>query len=104
MGLMTMGFSEVGMRALAKKCRICNHQLSLHKGADASTPQPGVSFTQRAASPIASASASSARAGATPRVTSGPPAGWYPDPQGAAPYRWWNGQDWTEHTTATPPQ
>jgi hypothetical protein len=29
-----------------------------------------------------------------------PPAGWYPDPYGAPHERWWDGQEWTEHTTA----
>lgn len=27
-----------------------------------------------------------------------PAPGWYPDPGGAAPYRWWNGQAWTAAT------
>lgn len=26
-----------------------------------------------------------------------PPAGWFPDPLGQAPYRWWDGSQWTEH-------
>jgi hypothetical protein len=29
-----------------------------------------------------------------------PPAGWYPDPYGAPFDRWWDGQQWTEHTNA----
>jgi hypothetical protein len=29
-----------------------------------------------------------------------PPAGWYPDPYGAPHERWWDGQEWTEHTNA----
>ena len=28
-----------------------------------------------------------------------PPAGWYPDPYGAPYERWWDGAQWTEHTT-----
>ncbi|HVS68541.1 MAG TPA: DUF2510 domain-containing protein [Mycobacteriales bacterium] len=28
-----------------------------------------------------------------------PAPGWYPDPGGAAPYRWWNGQAWTTATS-----
>lgn len=27
----------------------------------------------------------------------GPPAGWYADPHGQAPQRWWDGARWTEH-------
>ena len=27
------------------------------------------------------------------------PVGWHPDPWGQAPYRWWDGTRWTEHTT-----
>jgi membrane protease YdiL (CAAX protease family) len=29
------------------------------------------------------------------RVVASPPPGWYPDPWGASPARWWNGQEWT---------
>lgn len=32
-----------------------------------------------------------------------PAPGWYPDPGGAAPYRWWNGQAWTTATSAGAP-
>jgi len=35
-----------------------------------------------------------------------PPPGWYPDPAGRAPFRYWDGTRWTEHTqqgTAPPP-
>lgn len=28
------------------------------------------------------------------------PAGWYPDPSGQWPFRWWDGASWTEHTSA----
>jgi len=31
-------------------------------------------------------------------ATGGPAAGWYPDPQGQAGLRWWDGGRWTEHT------
>jgi hypothetical protein len=32
------------------------------------------------------------------QAPAGPPAGWYPDPQGLAPVRWWDGGQWTDHT------
>jgi hypothetical protein len=33
----------------------------------------------------------------------GPPAGWYPDPGGAATQRWWDGSGWTDHVQALAP-
>ncbi len=33
----------------------------------------------------------------TPPTPASPPAGWFPDPLGAAAYRWWDGSRWTEH-------
>lgn len=30
--------------------------------------------------------------------TTNPPPGWYPDPSGQAPFRYWDGARWTEHT------
>ncbi len=39
--LFTCGMSEIGF-AMFKKCRMCGHQLSLHYGAAAQTPQPAV--------------------------------------------------------------
>jgi hypothetical protein len=35
-------------------------------------------------------------------VTPLPEAGWFPDPQGEAGLRWWDGRRWTEHTHASP--
>ncbi len=39
-------------------------------------------------------------AGGIPPITV--PAGWYPDPSGTAPLRWWDGRAWTGHTRETP--
>lgn len=36
-------------------------------------------------------------AGSTPPGST--PAGWYPDPWGAAPQRWWDGTQWTAHVS-----
>lgn len=35
---------------------------------------------------------------AQPQATATQAAGWYPDPQGQADWRWWDGADWTENT------
>lgn len=35
-----------------------------------------------------------------PAAHPGPPAGWYPDPQGLARLRYWDGAAWTEQTSA----
>jgi hypothetical protein len=35
-----------------------------------------------------------------PQQQSGQAADWYPDPQGQARLRYWDGQRWTEHTSA----
>ncbi|MEA2438968.1 MAG: hypothetical protein QOH76_392 [Thermoleophilaceae bacterium] len=35
-----------------------------------------------------------------PQQQGGQPADWYPDPQGQARLRYWDGQRWTEHTSA----
>lgn len=40
---------------------------------------------------------------AFPSVLTLPVPGWYPDPVGAATYRWWDGDTWTEGTHAAPP-
>ena len=38
----------------------------------------------------------------TPRTPTGPPAGWYEDPNGQPVLRWWDGQRWSEHTQPAP--
>ena len=30
-------------------------------------------------------------------MSDSPTAGWYPDPHGSSAYRWWNGEEWTDH-------
>ncbi|WP_179714670.1 DUF2510 domain-containing protein [Petropleomorpha daqingensis] len=105
--LATAGFSELGMMT-TKKCRVCDHQLSLHQGENVT---PRVSFTERLAQAAAAEQSQSSFPvyPAAPRPVyvpppvpqpSGPPPGWYVDPQGVAPLRWWDGFTWTQYTSA----
>jgi hypothetical protein len=48
--------------------------------------------------PTAAAEAAATGAPAAAAATS-TPAGWHPDPQGQAALRYWDGQQWTEHTS-----
>lgn len=52
---------------------------------------------------VGGAAASSVGAGAKqtadPAQSSGPPPGWYPDPQGQARLRYWDGNAWTDQTS-----
>ncbi|MBV9213646.1 MAG: DUF2510 domain-containing protein [Actinobacteria bacterium] len=60
-----------------------------------STPTPPTPVVQQPATPV--------QAGIPPEppaAHAGPPAGWYPDPQGLARLRYWDGAAWTEHTSA----
>jgi len=36
--------------------------------------------------------------GQAPAAAAAVPAGWYPDPSGQAPQRYWDGAAWTGHT------
>ena len=69
-------------------------------GSDAPTTrvQPPPATPSAPSAPPAPASSSPAAAPA--RETGGPPAGWYPDPQGEARLRYWDGSGWTGQTSA----
>ncbi|MEG8036898.1 DUF2510 domain-containing protein [Sphingomonas sp. LR61] len=82
---MTVGISELAM-GFTKTCRGCGHKMSLHLGAQATTPQPTVTVQQP--TPV-------------PAPSQGPPPGWYGDAQGAN--RWWDGLQWTEHVQHSMP-
>jgi len=56
-------------------------------------PPPTPSETRAPSSP-------SPAVAAPPREAGGPPAGWYPDPQGEARLRYWDGSGWTGQTSA----
>ncbi|WP_308201627.1 DUF2510 domain-containing protein [Curtobacterium flaccumfaciens] len=83
--VMTVGISELAM-GFTKTCRGCGHKMSLHLGAQATTPQPTVTVQQP--TPV-------------PAPSQGPPPGWYADAQGAN--RWWDGLQWTEHVQHSMP-
>ena len=67
--------------------------------------QPATSESPTAVQPAAGSSAGGVPAGAEPAAaaqpaqSSGPPAGWYPDPQGQARLRYWDGNAWTDQTS-----
>lgn len=46
-GIYSAGMSEVALRS-RRKCRICGHQMSLHEGAEAATPQPAMELRHSA--------------------------------------------------------
>jgi hypothetical protein len=64
-------------------------------GAASSAPGAGGAGT-----PAGGAGTASAAGGASGGEGGGPPAGWYPDPQGQARLRYWDGSGWTEQTSA----
>jgi uncharacterized protein DUF2510 len=73
-------------------------------GASTSTAAsaPAAPSQPASAAPAAPASAAGGAAAPQPRQaeSSGPPPGWYPDPQGQARLRYWDGAAWTEQTSA----
>jgi len=60
------------------------------------TAQPSTGVGTAASSSVGGGAARAAE----PSQSSGPPAGWYPDPQGQARLRYWDGNAWTDQTSA----
>ncbi len=61
----------------------------------------GPASTVRELEQLAATSGVPIGAGHIPPITI--PAGWYPDPAGAAPLRWWDGRAWADYTREAPP-
>ena len=81
----------------------------LAPGTTTAAPGPSASAPSTASAPTTSvqpasgagaAAATPAASPAQPAESAGPPAGWYPDPQGQARLRYWDGNAWTEQTSA----
>jgi hypothetical protein len=69
----------------------------LSGGAAAAGPGAGAA----SAGPAAGGASTPAGASAAPGgEAGGPPAGWYPDPQGQARLRYWDGATWTDQTSS----
>jgi hypothetical protein len=88
-------------------CAQCGTQVKWSK-ADADTAVAHAPSTNSATSmdPVAEPLPSSWQvapliAPSEPRVASGPPADWYPDPNGTAGQRYWDGSAWTEDLRQT---
>jgi hypothetical protein len=75
-------------------------EAAAHQAAQPVQMTPDGPLTPYGQAPVAGpASALPAAAVAPP----GPPAGWYPDPGGAATQRWWDGSAWSDHVQALAP-
>ena len=62
-------------------------------------PQPGGGYAQPAYGGY-QAQPQAPQPPAQPAQAQGPGAGWHPDPRGQARLRYWDGSQWTEHTSA----
>ena len=85
------------LKGLWGKTQLSGTTFHVHKrfhgdvaAADAELASLGGAMPATAAQPVAAASADAAAAEV--------PAGWYPDPQGVAAQRYWDGSTWTDHT------
>lgn len=111
--LSTVGLSEAGM-AMAGTCGACGHQMSLHKmtwmqrlQAEADAVQERVLAEERIKEEARAKVQAEAEArkeleaeeeSTPPAKKSGPPEGFYTDPDGKPVLRWWDGAEWTDFT------
>ena len=77
-------------------------------GGTPALPSPTLGGPARPASAAADSAAGRPPMGSVPLepipVATGPPAAWYPDPEGSTQQRWWDGKGWSGHYKPADPE